>query len=146
MMQGSAQKPVRASKRVSKLDWRPQKAAVKGNRGYRVYVIELTDAAKARFHTDKVVVYVGQSWHDPEVRFQQHLDGVRASRFVKRYGRKLRPDLYSDLPVFGESHRAKREERKLGNRLKHRGYFVVGPNYKEKAAGGLTPVVALRRT
>ena len=27
----------------------------------------------------KPCVYVGQTWHDPEVRFQQHKDGYKAS-------------------------------------------------------------------
>ena len=33
----------------------------------------------------KPCVYVGQTWHNPEVRFQQHKDGYKASRIVKRW-------------------------------------------------------------
>lgn len=100
------------------------------DRGYRLYVIELSEAAKERFHTDKVCLYVGQSYHSAEERFQQHLNGVRASRHVRKFGVKLRPDLFDPTMVFEAKHQAERAERRLGNQLKHRGYFVVGPQFR----------------
>jgi hypothetical protein len=61
---------------------------------YYVYVIELSDDAGPRVNASRPIVYVGQSVASPEVRFQQHLDGYRSSRYVRRFGVRLRPRLY----------------------------------------------------
>ena len=42
-------------------------------------------------------MYVGQTWHDPEVRFQQHKDGYKASRIVRKYGKRLLRKKYDHL-------------------------------------------------
>ena len=70
---------------------------------YGVYVIELDKGANRylnlSFDLPLPVVYVGQSWHPPEHRFRQHMEGGRlASRIVVRNGVRLRPDLYEHLP------------------------------------------------
>ena len=38
----------------------------------------------------KPCVYVGQSVHEPKVRFKQHLDGYKANRYAKKFGNFLR--------------------------------------------------------
>jgi hypothetical protein len=63
----------------------------------RVYVIELEAAAGRRRDPRLPWVYVGSSARSPEQRFEQHLSGYKASRLPKRFGLRLRPDLYEDL-------------------------------------------------
>ena len=68
----------------------------------RVYVIELGPEAGQRRDPRIPWVYVGSSARDPEIRFAQHLRGYRSGRLVKRFGLRLRPDLYDDLePIRG---------------------------------------------
>ena len=40
-------------------------------------------------------VYVGMTGLSPERRFANHKAGVRANRYVQRFGLRLRPDLYA---------------------------------------------------
>ncbi len=40
------------------------------------------------------LVYVGMTGTDPDRRFDQHKAGIRANRFVFRYGVRLLPALY----------------------------------------------------
>ena len=63
-----------------------------------VYVIQLDPAVARdrRFRNQnpgcddaKGFFYVGQTARAPDVRFQQHLAGVRASRIVTKYGKYL---------------------------------------------------------
>ena len=39
-------------------------------------------------------VYVGMTGLDPDTRFDKHKAGVRANRYVQRYGQRLMPELY----------------------------------------------------
>ena len=64
---------------------------------YGVYVVELAFEAGPRRDARIPWVYVGSSARDPELRLAQHQRGYRSSRLVKRYARRLRPDLYEDL-------------------------------------------------
>jgi hypothetical protein len=63
----------------------------------RVYVIELEAAAGRRRDPRLPWLYVGSSARTPERRFEQHLSGYKASSLPKRFGLRLRPDLYEDL-------------------------------------------------
>ncbi len=63
----------------------------------RVYVIELEAGAGRRRDPRLPWVYVGSSARSPEQRFEQHLSGYKASRLPRRFGLRLRPDLYEDL-------------------------------------------------
>ena len=68
-------------------------------------------------------MYVGQTWHDPEVRFQQHKDGYKASRIVKGYVKGLMRKKYEHLnPVPGAE--AEDREEDLAVDLRRRGYGV----------------------
>ncbi len=42
----------------------------------------------------KPCVYVGMTGLDPDTRFDKHKAGVRANRYVQKYGQRLIPDLY----------------------------------------------------
>ncbi len=93
---------------------------------YFVYVIELGDAIGPRVDPSKPIVYVGQSCHPPAVRFQQHLDGYKASRHVERFGVRLRPRLYAKFNPMTSRAAAEAAEREVGRRLRRRGYTVYG--------------------
>jgi hypothetical protein len=49
----------------------------------RVYIILLKIISKKR---SGYALYVGKTIRSPEERFQQHKDGYKASRYVKKYG------------------------------------------------------------
>ena len=69
----------------------------------------------------KPVVYVGQSSNPPEARFQQHLIGIRSSRWVRRYGKSLRTDV-GELGLTRVA--AQRREAELAVKLRERGWGV----------------------
>jgi Uri superfamily endonuclease len=93
---------------------------------YRVYVIELDDAAGARVDPKKPCVYVGSTAHTPEVRLQRHLDGVHASRVVHKHGRRLRPDLSAGRGPWLARADAEADEVRLAEELAAEGYRVFG--------------------
>jgi hypothetical protein len=71
-------------------------------------------------------VYVGRTSHSPAVRFQQHKEGYKASRWVRKYGTRLLPDLYADIqPVRSFDEVAALEEALAAN-LEADGYCVQG--------------------
>ena len=66
---------------------------------YYVYVINLDKeilkikkfkAKNPDYIEGKPCVYVGQSVHEPRVRFNQHLNGYKANRYAKKFGNFLR--------------------------------------------------------
>ena len=76
-----------------------------------VYVIELSPEAGRRRDPRIPWVYVGSSSREPELRFAQHGRGYRSARLAKRFGLRLRPDLYEDLgPVRTSAAALKAEE------------------------------------
>jgi hypothetical protein len=93
---------------------------------FYVYVIELRDAIGERIDPSKPIVYVGQSCHEPSVRFRQHLDGYKASRHVRKFGVRLRPRLYARFNPLPSRGAAEAAEREVGRRLRRRGYTVYG--------------------
>lgn len=75
-------------------------AATAGERraGHSVYVILLHDPAGM----GRWGLYVGQTARDPDVRFDQHKSGHKASRAVARFGVRLLPHLVDHLnPMLG---------------------------------------------
>ena len=73
---------------------------------HHVYVIELDPAVleHAKFRAAnpgrdprKPPLYVGMTGLDPETRFERHKYGVKDNHYVRRYGLRLRPDLYAEL-------------------------------------------------
>ena len=68
-------------------------------------------------------LYVGMTGLDPQERYANHRNGYKANRFVRRYGRRLRPDLYERYnPMTYED--AKRREVDLAKELRAMGYSV----------------------
>lgn len=62
-------------------------------------------------------LYVGETSKTPEERFKQHLNGYKASRFVKYYGTRLLPELYEHLIPLGREE-AKNLEGEIAEDLK----------------------------
>lgn len=87
---------------------------------YYVYVIELRPAAGKR------AVYVGQSALYPAERFSQHLTGYKAAAAVRRYGERLRPDLFAGWNPIASRAEAEQAEADLAARLREDGYRVFG--------------------
>jgi predicted GIY-YIG superfamily endonuclease len=73
----------------------------------------------------KAGYYVGMTGLTPEQRFQNHKNGVKASRLVRKHGVRLVPRLYAHLnPMPYE--KAKAMEIMLADSLRKRGYQVFG--------------------
>jgi hypothetical protein len=90
-----------------------------------VYVGELSDDAGPK-DTSLPWVYVGETGLTPEERWQQHLDGHKASRWVRHFGLALRPDLFEDQPILRTRSEAVTYEAYLAERLRLEGYAVKG--------------------
>lgn len=71
------------------------RATTKGVRGagQRVYVILLHDERRA----EPWGLYVGQTSRDPDLRFDQHKAGYKASGAARRFGVRLLPALVEHL-------------------------------------------------
>ena len=69
-------------------------------------------------------MYVGSSARTPERRFEQHRDGYKSARLVKRFAKRLRPDLYEDLPAFPGSKTALRAELERAHELAACGFVA----------------------
>ena len=68
------------------------------NASHCVYVVLLHDPAGM----GRWGLYVGQTSRDPDLRFDQHKAGYKASRAVKRHGVRLLPALVEHLnPMWG---------------------------------------------
>ena len=73
----------------------------------------------------KAGYYVGMTGLTPEERFQNHKNGVKAARIVRKFGARLVPRLYSHLnPMPYE--KAMAMESALAESLRKRGYRVYG--------------------
>ena len=99
---------------------------------YNVYVVELSDrvwnvarfrAANPGYRLGQPFVYVGMTGLDPDLRFDRHMAGVQANRFVREFGLRLLPKLYAvynPMPYEG----AREMEVELGIGLREAGYGV----------------------
>ena len=99
---------------------------------YHVYVIELSDEVwnSARFRKanhdyelGKPFVYVGMTGLDPDLRFDKHKAGIQSNSYVRDYGVRLLPHLYTmynPMPYDG----ARDMEVELGIALREAGYGV----------------------
>lgn len=61
--------------------------------GHSVYVLLLYDERRA----EPWGLYVGQTSRDPDLRFDQHKAGYKASGAARRFGVRLLPDLVQHL-------------------------------------------------
>lgn len=102
--------------------------------GYGVYVIELSKNANRYLDVPVDLplpcVYVGQSWHSPEVRLMNHREGgVTSSRIVYYNGKGLRPDLYGHLPRVDTQDEALRLEAHHARVLAGLGFHAYYDNH-----------------
>tara|TARA_Y100001960_G_C14630257_1_gene805442 strand:- start:178 stop:513 length:336 start_codon:yes stop_codon:yes gene_type:complete len=100
---------------------------------YYVYVIELdstvADIKKFRKENPKYFmnnpcVYVGQSSRKPDVRFEQHKEGYKSNQYAKKFGLKLRPDLYEKYNPIPTRKDAEAIEKMVAEQLRNQGFGV----------------------
>lgn len=100
---------------------------------YFIYVIKLDKKVQKskkfrdrnpQMKTHKACFYVGQTCHDPKVRFQQHKNGYKSNGFVKKYGLKLKPKLYKKYNPIKTRKEAENIEQQLTEKLRNKGYGV----------------------
>ena len=93
-------------------------------RGYSIYIIELARTC-LRKPSAFAPLYVGQTAHTPEHRFEQHKAGGKlAAGKARRYGKRLRYDLMQNIGPFATRAEAERAERLVAEALKRRGHRV----------------------
>ena len=110
----------------------PSRRSAKRKHHHSVYVVELSRdvwgeprfrRANEAYDITKPCVYVGMTGLSPDVRFDKHMAGIQAARFVTKYGLRLLPQLYevyNPMP-----YQAAREmEVELALSLKARGFGV----------------------
>jgi len=73
----------------------------------------------------KAGYYVGMTGLTPEARFQNHKQGIKAARIVKRCGERLVPRLYAHLNPMPYA-KAVTMETTLADSLRKRGFVVYG--------------------
>ena len=119
---------------VSFLGQRPRAVQPSTNQSRlrNLYVIRLDDAVLRKpkfrgrnpgYRPGKPCVYVGQTRLDPDTRFQQHQDGYKASRIVRRHGKYLMRKRYEHLNPVPAAEAEDREEA-LAAALQRKGYGV----------------------
>jgi hypothetical protein len=100
---------------------------------YYVYVIQLDKTVlKSRkfinnnpeINTKLPCYYVGQSYHNPEIRFWQHKEGYKSNRFAKKYGLGLCPKLYDCFNPIKTRKEAEFLEEKITKNLRMKGHGV----------------------
>lgn len=73
----------------------------------------------------KAGYYVGMTGLSPEQRFENHKNGIKAARVVKKYGVRLVPKLYDHLNPMTYA-KAKEMEAQLAEDLRKRGFLIFG--------------------
>jgi hypothetical protein len=73
----------------------------------------------------KAAYYVGMTGLTPEQRFENHKQGVKSARIVKRCGERLVPRLYAHLNPM-PFRKAVEMEGTLAESLRKRGFTVYG--------------------
>jgi len=100
---------------------------------YFVYVIELDkEVLKSKkfrernpdLNPKKACFYVGQSAHEPIIRFRQHKQGYKSNNFVRRYGLWLKPRKYKKFNPIKTRKEAEIIEQKLTKKLRRKGHAV----------------------
>ena len=98
---------------------RSKRSSSKGH--HSVYVVYLRNPNG----DGKAGYYVGMTGLSPEQRFENHKNGIKSAKVVKRYGERLVPRLYAHLnPMPYE--KAQAMEVALADSLRKRGYLVYG--------------------
>ena len=100
---------------------------------YSLYVIDLDkDVLSVKkfiemnpdYIDDYPCVYVGQTAKSPDDRFDQHKAGIKANRYAKKYGLRLRYKLFEKYNPISSRKEAEHKEALLGEHLRKRGFAV----------------------
>lgn len=111
-----------------------QLRAAKADLHHSVYVVLLSKAAlkdpsvlgrNPNRDPKKPAVYVGLTGLPVDHRFENHKNGYKSARLVKKYGVRLLPELYEFLNPMPYEHGAQMEK-DLADDLRAQGYAVVG--------------------
>ena len=99
---------------------------ISDDRRYRLYVVELADAAGPRRHPDRPNVYVGVTSMAPDERLRlDQRPWAKPKKGVRDHGLRARPDLVPDqTPMPGPQ--AREQRRKLVDQLSRDGFTVNG--------------------
>lgn len=87
----------------------------------RVYIVLLKGVANKPGYA----LYVGRTMRKPETRFQQHKDGHKASKYVRKYGVRLMPELFEHLNPMSNAESIELEV-KIAQGLKRAGVPTYG--------------------
>ena len=99
---------------------------------HNVYVVELDlqvmedrrfQRANPGWDGSQPCLYVGSTGLTPRQRFTNHKDGHKANRYVRKFGQKLRPDLYGKYNPMTWMEAGRRESQ-LASDLRAGGYAV----------------------
>jgi len=127
-----AKKIKRAKATATKAATAKKATRIPGSHHYSVYVVELSDevwniarfrSANPDYQLGKPFVYVGMTGLEPDVRFDKHKAGVQSNVYVRKFGLRLLPSLYTmynPMPYEG----ARDMEVELGIALREAGYGV----------------------
>ena len=88
---------------------------------HHVYVVYLRNPKR----DGSAAYYVGMTGLSPEERFENHKNGIKAARVVKKFGERLVPKLYAHLNPMSYA-KAKDMEVFLADSLRKRGFVVYG--------------------
>jgi len=100
---------------------------------YNVYVIKLDKAVlkskkfrekNPHLNPHRACYYVGQTTHDPKVRFQQHKQGYKSNSYVKRFGIKLVSRKFLKYNPIATRREAEAIEQHLAEKLRKKGHGV----------------------
>jgi GIY-YIG catalytic domain len=100
---------------------------------YNVYVIELDREVRNKAKFRKInprmgfrsdCLYVGSTVRTPELRFEQHKQGYKSNPYARKFGERLRPDLYEKYNPIPSRKEAEELEAYLAKRLRADGYGV----------------------
>jgi len=72
---------------------------------------------------DEMPLYVGMTGIAPEQRFENHKKGYKASKYVRKFGLRLLPDLYENFNPMTYDQAASMEK-KLAANLRSMGHPV----------------------
>jgi len=97
----------------------------KGNNIYTIYVINLEETPD---EPDNSLgsIYVGQTALSKEERFENHKNGHKGSKWVKKYGIDINEELCESFPQVRTLQEAEHLEAKAASRLKKCGWTVQG--------------------
>ena len=90
-------------------------------RNHHVYVVYLRNPKG----DGRAGYYVGMTGLTPEQRFENHKNGIKAARVVRRCGERLVPKLYEHLNPMTYKDALAMEEQ-LADELRARGFQVFG--------------------